>query len=120
MPNKQPTVNGNINTQYNSSYQPQLRSKTPTTDRQLFQHSLPNNNQFDGTYNNDYIYLNSTNANQINAVNKKTQNQHNLLDTLYSTVNKSTRTPVNTDECDFVENTANQETIENNIKVISR
>jgi hypothetical protein len=111
--------NGHINAQSNNQYQPQLRSKTPTTDRQLFQHSLQNTNQFDNSSNNDYIYLNSTNANQINGVNKKSQNQHNLLDTLYSTVNKSTRTPVSNDECDFVEKTTNQEAIDNNIKVIS-
>lgn len=142
-------LNGNYNqssngysTSTNGQYQPQLRSKTPTTDRVLFQNSMPNgSSQFetsnDNTMtNNDYIYLTNSTANTMNATNtngmangtsKKPQSQHNKLDTLYSTVNKSTRTPVNVshDECDnlFVEKKT--ENIENiapnstNIKVIT-
>lgn len=114
------TTNG-YNTSQNGQYQPQLRSKTPTTDRLLFQHTLPSTNQFDTPQSNDYIYLNSTNNVPLNnGTIKKTQNQHNRLDTLYSTVNKSTRTPV-IDECDFIEKKDNIENIapvsQNNLKV---
>ena len=128
------TTNGYTNQpqqqqQQNGQYQPQLRSKTPTTDRLLFQHTLPNTNQFEtpqnnNNNNNDYIYLNNTNNVPVNNNNngtiKKAQNQHNRLDTLYSTVNKSTRTPV-IDECDFIEKKDNIENIapisHNNLKV---
>ena len=131
--NQQQSMANNSNgysTSSNGQYQPQLRSKTPTTDRVLFQNTNQNGNQFETLNNtmtnNDYIYLNNTNGNAHSAGGsgvKRPQSQHNKLDTLYSTVNKSTRTPVNlSEECDlFAEKKENIENIaptSTNIKVI--
>ena len=52
MPNPAGTRSSANLTSLNNHYQPQLRSKTPTTDRMLFQHSRPLSPT------NDYIYLN--------------------------------------------------------------
>ena len=67
-----------------TKYQPQLRSKTPTTDRLLFQHTLASSTSNNNTTNNngsngDYIFLNEN------------QNQQKNFNELYSTVNKSAK-----------------------------
>lgn len=98
MQNGGSVMNGNSsNNNNNNAYQPQLRSKTPTTDRVLFQNSLANQN------NNDYLYLNGTNGHQQN--NNK-QQQNNLND-LYSTVPNTRTNPTNnnnTNKMDQIDN----------------
>lgn len=70
----------------NGTFNPQLRSKTPTTDRLLFQHTLNNNNNNTG---NDYIYLNGNNNNNIKKMPTPNTTPKSIInDNLYSTVNK--------------------------------
>jgi hypothetical protein len=61
-------------------YQPQLRSKTPTTDRLLFQHTLASSNGPNS--NSDYIFLNEN----------QSQHSKNNFNELYSTVNGNAKT----------------------------
>jgi hypothetical protein len=68
-----------MNSHQNGKYQPQLRSKTPTTDRLLFQHTLASSNGVNT--NNDYIFLNEN----------QSQQQKNNFNELYSTVNANTK-----------------------------
>lgn len=64
-----------MNANHSSTNQPQLRSKTPTTDRILFQHTLAESPQKQNG--NDYIYLNgNTNGKNYN------------INELYSTINR--------------------------------
>ena len=68
----------------NGKYQPQLRSKTPTTDRLLFQHTLGSNST------NDYIFLNENGVQPQNN-----NNNNNNFNELYSTVNQNKKPDAN-------------------------
>ncbi|CAF0715662.1 unnamed protein product [Brachionus calyciflorus] len=72
---------------------PQLRSKTPTTDRVLFQHTLNTETPSSKTQmTNDYIYLNGQTNHQ--------QSNKNLND-LYSTINRKPYDQVDTNNTDL-------------------
>jgi len=87
---------------FNSNQQQQLRSKTPTTDRLLFQHSS-------AAANNDYIYLNGSSLNQKKIINCNTTPTltSNKVDTLYSTVNNKNNNNNNNEHTPIYDSTTN-------------